>query len=108
MLKAYERQHRIQFLQRTWCENDTTHNLESTEKPLLHAWATATPVINRGKFNGSYIFAMHKSVIRDAGHACANALRWNHKVLTITSRYDRDDRFEVWAKEGDLCQTTAS
>lgn len=108
MLKSYERQHRIEFLHRTWCENDTTNNLESTEKPLIQAWATANPVLKGGKFEGLYLFGMHKSIISDARHASANALRWNHKVLTITNRCDRGDRFEVWAKEGEICQTTAS
>lgn len=108
MLKAYERQHRIELVHRTWRENDTTNELESQEKPLTHAWAAATPLLHRGKFQGFYHFVMHKSVGRDARHACANALRWNRKVLTITSRCDQEDRFEVWAKEGDTCQTTGS
>lgn len=108
MLKAYERQHRIEFLQRTWKENEKTNELESSEKTLTHAWAAATPLFQRGKFSGSYLFAMQKTVIRDARHACSNALRWNHKVLTITNRLERGDRFEVWAKEGESCQITAS
>lgn len=108
MLKSYERQHRIEFLHRTWCENDTTNNLESLEKSLIFAWTTANPVLKGGKFDGSYLFGMHKSIISDARHACANALRWNRKVLTITNQCSRDDLLEVWAKEGESWQTMAS
>ena len=108
MLKAYERQHRIDFVQRTWRENDQTNDWEPDEKILTHAWASAIPLLTRGRFKGDYLFAMHKMISSDARHACANALRWNRKVLTITSRYEREDRYEVWAKEGEICQTTAS
>lgn len=108
MLKSYERQHRIEFLQRTWRENDTTNELESEVKTLNHAWASVIPQLAKGRFRGEYLFAMHKLTSSDARHAYSNALRWNRKVLTITSRYEGEDRYEVWAKEGEACQTMAS
>lgn len=108
MMKAYERQHRIEFLKRTWRENEKNNILESTEKVLAQVWASATPLLSRGKFQGNYLFAMHKINSSNARHAIANALRWNHKVFTITNRCEYSDRYEVWAREGEICQTTAS
>lgn len=39
---------------------------------------------------GTYKIVMRKNFIRNARHAYHNALRWNHKILTIVHSFQED------------------
>jgi head-tail adaptor len=83
-------------------ENENGFVFEHTENgPSV--WASIEPILiksikNNGFFAdnsfvnvfGVYKIAMRKNFIRNARHTYHNALRWNHKILTIIHSFQED------------------